>query len=38
MTMMFLVAILGATDARTPAGFAPMAIGLRLTLIHLISI
>ena len=38
MTMMFLVIILGATDGRAPAGFAPIAIGLGLTLIHLISI
>lgn len=38
MTMMFLVIILGATDKRAPAGFAPIAIGLALTLIHLISI
>jgi aquaporin Z len=38
MTMMFLLIILGATDARAPAGFAPIAIGLGLTLIHLISI
>ena len=38
MTMMFLVVILGATDSRAPAGFAPIAIGLCLTLIHLISI
>jgi aquaporin Z len=38
MTMMFLVIILGATDTRAPQGFAPLAIGLRLTLIHLISI
>jgi len=38
MTMMFLVFILGATDARAPQGFAPIAIGLCLTLIHLISI
>jgi aquaporin Z len=38
MTMMFLVVILGATDARAPAGFAPISIGLCLTLIHLISI
>lgn len=38
MTMMFLVIILGATDKRAPAGFAPLAIGLGLTLIHLISI
>ena len=38
MTMMFLIIILGATDDRAPAGFAPIAIGLGLTLIHLISI
>lgn len=38
MTMMFLIVILGATDARAPQGFAPIAIGLCLTLIHLISI
>jgi aquaporin Z len=38
MTLMFLVVILGATDSRAPAGFAPLAIGLCLTLIHLISI
>ena len=38
MTMMFLVIILGATDPRAPQGFAPIAIGLGLTLIHLISI
>ena len=38
MTMMFLLVILGATDERAPAGFAPIAIGLGLTLIHLISI
>lgn len=38
MTMMFLIIILGATDKRAPAGFAPIAIGLALTLIHLISI
>lgn len=38
MTAMFLVIILGATDKRAPAGFAPIAIGLGLTLIHLISI
>ena len=38
MTMMFLVIILGATDERAPAGLAPIAIGLGLTLIHLISI
>jgi aquaporin Z len=35
---MFLLIILGATDSRAPAGFAPIAIGLGLTLIHLISI
>ena len=38
MTAFFLVIILGATDKRAPAGFAPIAIGLALTLIHLISI
>ena len=38
MTMMFLVVIMGATDKRAPQGFAPLAIGLCLTLIHLISI
>lgn len=38
MTLFFLVVILGATDKRAPAGFAPIAIGLALTLIHLISI
>lgn len=38
MTLMFLVVILGATDRRAPPGFAPLAIGLALTLIHLISI
>lgn len=38
MTFMFLIIILGATDPRAPAGFAPIAIGLGLTLIHLISI
>ncbi len=37
MTFMFLMIILGATDARAPQGFAPIAIGLALTLIHLIS-
>jgi aquaporin Z len=37
-TFMFLMIILGATDSRAPAGFAPIAIGLGLTLIHLISI
>ncbi|MEZ4615596.1 MAG: aquaporin Z [Caldilineaceae bacterium] len=38
MTMMFLFVIMGATDKRAPQGFAPIAIGLMLTLIHLISI
>lgn len=38
MTMFFLLVILGSTDKRAPAGFAPIAIGLALTLIHLISI
>ena len=38
MTFMFLIIILGATDKRAPQGFAPIAIGLALTLIHLISI
>jgi len=38
MTYMFLMIILGSTDPRAPAGFAPIAIGLGLTLIHLISI
>jgi aquaporin Z len=38
LTAFFLVVILGATDGRAPAGFAPIAIGLALTLIHLISI
>ncbi|WP_282435418.1 aquaporin Z [Parazoarcus communis] len=38
MTAFFLIVILGATDRRAPAGFAPIAIGLCLTLIHLISI
>ena len=38
MTMFFLMIILGATDKRAPAGFAPISIGLGLTLIHLISI
>jgi aquaporin Z len=38
MTMMFLLIIMGATDKRAPQGFAPVAIGLGLTLIHLISI
>ena len=38
MTFFFLIVILGATDERAPAGFAPIAIGLGLTLIHLIGI
>jgi len=38
LTFAFLMIILGATDARAPAGFAPIAIGLGLTLIHLIGI
>ena len=38
LTFMFLFVIMGATDPRAPAGFAPIAIGLALTLIHLISI
>ena len=38
MTLMFLVIILGATDEKAPKGLAPIAIGLGLTLIHLISI
>ncbi|ASK68376.1 aquaporin Z [Shewanella sp. BC20] len=38
MTLFFLLVILGATDERAPKGFAPIAIGLCLTLIHLISI
>ena len=38
MTAGFLIVILGATDHRAPAGFAPIAIGLALTLIHLVSI
>jgi aquaporin Z len=38
LTFMFLVVILGSTDSRAPKGFAPIAIGLCLTLIHLISI
>ena len=37
-TFFFLIIILGSTSARAPAGFAPIAIGLGLTLIHLISI
>jgi aquaporin Z len=38
LTFMFLMIILGSTDGRAPVGFAPIAIGLGLTLIHLISI
>jgi aquaporin Z len=38
MTFMFLIIILGATDKRAPKGLAPVAIGLGLTLVHLISI
>ena len=38
LTAGFLMVIMGATDGRAPAGFAPLAIGLALTLIHLISI
>jgi len=38
LTFMFVMIILGATDSRAPAGFAPVAIGLGLTLIHLIGI
>jgi aquaporin Z len=38
LTFMFLVIILGATDGRAAKGFAPIAIGLRLTLIHLVGI
>jgi len=38
MTAIFLFVIMGATDKRAPIGFAPLAIGLTLTLIHLISI
>jgi aquaporin Z len=38
LTFGFLIVILGATDTRSPSGFAPIAIGLALTLIHLISI
>jgi aquaporin Z len=38
LTFMFLMIILGATDTRAPKGFAPIAIGLGLTLIHLIGI
>jgi aquaporin Z len=38
LTMMFLFVIMGATHGKAPVGFAPIAIGLALTLIHLISI
>jgi aquaporin Z len=38
LTFMFLMIILGATDRRAPQGFAPIAIGLGLTLIHLVGI
>jgi aquaporin Z len=38
LTFFFLLIILGATDSRAPQGFAPLAIGLGLTLIHLIGI
>ena len=38
LTLFFLLIIMGVTEARAPAGFAPLAIGLALTLIHLISI
>jgi len=38
LTFMFLVIILGATDRRAPQGFAPIAMGLGLTLIHLVGI
>ena len=38
LTAIFLYVILGSTDRRAPAGFAPLAIGLSLTLIHLVSI
>jgi aquaporin Z len=38
LTAFFLIIIMGATDERAPKGFAPIAIGLALTLIHLISI
>ncbi|MDR9759080.1 aquaporin Z [Rhizobium redzepovicii] len=38
LTMFFLIIILGSTSSRVPAGFAPLAIGLALTLIHLVSI
>jgi aquaporin Z len=38
LTFMFVIVVMGATDSRAPKGFAPVAIGLALTLIHLISI
>jgi aquaporin Z len=38
MTFFFIIVILGATDRRSPAGFAPLVVGLALTLIHLVSI
>ena len=38
LTFMFLIIIMGATSNKAPSGFAPLAIGLGLTLIHLISI
>jgi len=38
MTMLFLFVIMGSTHGKAPAGFAPLAIGLCLTLIHLVSI
>ncbi|NED59454.1 aquaporin, partial [Streptomyces sp. SID10244] len=38
LTAFFLIVVLGATDGRAPGGFGPLAIGLSLTLIHLISI
>ncbi len=38
LTAVFLYVIIGVTDARAPAGFAPLAIGLSLTIIHLVSI
>jgi len=38
LTMFFLIIIMGATDRRAPQGFAPIAIGLGLTLIHLVGI
>jgi aquaporin Z len=38
MTAFFLIVIMGVTDKRAPAGLAPLAIGLALTLIHLVSI